>query len=254
MVAALKGAVRKRLFYEFVEDRLPYRWIGEISQMERKKLQDTLQSSLNEVSRHFNSELGVAAAALMPTNAEVDRMGREQAYERRYAQWKNSSATPKLFSRIGIAWDQDGELTLRMLKLEKGNFEPAEWPATWSGMRDQITARLRHGPGGGPPFETMRTIEATTVFEQPRFGDPGPPETAPSRSRLGNGAGSPKRGCSSTVVASMARIVSKGGPPPGECRRRAVIWSRVQGHATGHSAGTKFPVSSFSMRSVSSPS
>src|SRR5437879_13686981 len=39
---------------------LQYRWIGEISQMERKKLQDTLQSSLNEVSRHFNSELAVA--------------------------------------------------------------------------------------------------------------------------------------------------------------------------------------------------
>src|SRR5258708_398626 len=156
---------------------LQYRWIGEISQMERKKLQDTLQSSLNEVSRHFNSELGVAAAALMPTNAEVDRMGREQAYERRYAQWKNSSATPKLFNRIGIAWDQNGELTLRMLKLDTGNFEPAEWPAAWSWTRDQIAARLRHRPGGpgGPPFDTMRPIESSTVFEQPRFGDPGPP-------------------------------------------------------------------------------
>ena len=150
--------------------------------MERKKLQDTLQSSLNEVSRHFNSELAVAATALMATNAEVDRMGREQAYEHRYAQWKNSSATPKLFSRIGIAWDQNGELTLRMLKLDMGNFEPAEWPAAWSGMRDQITARLRHAPGGGPPFETMRAIEATTVLEQPRFGDPAP---FPSRDRKG---------------------------------------------------------------------
>jgi signal transduction histidine kinase len=156
---------------------LQYRWIGEISQMERKKLQDALQSSLNEVSRHFNSELGVAAAALMPTNGEVDRMGREQAYERRYAQWKNSSATPKLFSRIGIAWDQNSELTLRMLKLDTGTFQSAEWPAAWSGTRDKITARLRHtpsGPGqpGGPPFDAMRLIDHTTVFEQPRFGEP----------------------------------------------------------------------------------
>ncbi len=188
---------------------LQYRWIGEISQMERKKLQDTLQSSLNEVSRHFNSELSVAAAALMATNAEVDRMGREQAYEHRYAQWKNSSATPRLFSRIGIAWDQNGELTLRMLKHDTGNFAPAEWPATWSGIRDQITARLRHLPGGpgGPPFETMRTIEATTVFEQPRFGDPGPPETAPSRSRLGRmPSGLPSRDRKGAVQ----------GPRPGE--------------------------------------
>src|SRR4030088_1031711 len=83
---------------------LQYRWIGEMSQMERKKLQDTLQTSLNEVSRDFNSELASAAAFLMPTNAEADRMGREQAYEHRYAQWKNSSPTPKLFSRLAIVW------------------------------------------------------------------------------------------------------------------------------------------------------
>src|SRR5258707_11559115 len=86
---------------------LQYRWIGEISQMERKKLQDTLQSSLNEVSRHFNSELAVAATTLMATNAEVDRTGRVQAVAHRYAQWKSSSATPRLFSRIRIAWEQD---------------------------------------------------------------------------------------------------------------------------------------------------
>src|SRR5260370_39132945 len=84
---------------------LQYRWIGEISQMGRKKLQDTLQSSLNEVRRHFNSELVVAAAALMATNAAVDRMGREQAYEQRYAQLKNSSVTPKVFSRIELVID-----------------------------------------------------------------------------------------------------------------------------------------------------
>jgi signal transduction histidine kinase len=164
---------------------LQYRWIGEISQMERKKLQDTLQTSLNEVSRDFNSELASTAASLMPTNAEADRMGREQAYEHRYTQWKNSSPTPRLFSRIAIAWDQNGELTLRMLNLEAGTFETAEWPAAWLPMRDQITARLRRGPGG-PPFDIVRSGELTTLFEQPRFSDPGrPPETAPSRSRLG---------------------------------------------------------------------
>src|SRR5260370_5160019 len=108
---------------------LEYRWSGEISQMERKKLQDNLQSSLNRVSRHFNSELAVAATAPMATNAEVDRMGREQAYEHRYAQWKNSSPTPKLFNRIRIAWDQNCDLTLRMLKLDTGNFETAQLPS-----------------------------------------------------------------------------------------------------------------------------
>jgi len=127
--------------------------------MDRKKLQDTLQSSLDQVRRDFNSELNVAAAALMATNSEVDRMGREQAYEHRYAQWKNSSATPKLFNRIAIAWDRNGDLTLRMLSLDTGTFETANWPADWE--------RLRRGLGR-PPFD----VGFSTVFELPRFGTP----------------------------------------------------------------------------------
>jgi len=35
------------------------------------------------------------------------------------------------------------KLALRMLNLDTGNFEPADWPAEWSPTRDQITARLR---------------------------------------------------------------------------------------------------------------
>jgi signal transduction histidine kinase len=163
----------------FVLGFLQYRWIGEISRMDRKKLQDTLQSSLDGVRRDFNSELGVAAGALMPTNAEVDQLGREQAYEHRYAQWKGYSLTPKLFTRIAITWDDHGEPTLRTLQLDSGHFEPADWPASWSAMRDQITARLHRGPGG-PPFDSVRATELTTLFEQPRFGG--------FQSRDGNGA------------------------------------------------------------------
>src|SRR6266700_1637658 len=79
---------------------LQYRWIGEISQIEKKKLQDYLQSSLNEVSRDFNAELNRGCAALLPADADVQQLGREQAYERRYSQWRNSSSDSKLFGQI----------------------------------------------------------------------------------------------------------------------------------------------------------
>jgi signal transduction histidine kinase len=138
------------------------------------------------VRRNFNSELNVAGAALMATNAEVDHLDREQAYGRRYANWKASSLTPKLFKREAIVWDQTGELTLRMLNLDTGNFESADWPADWWPIRDQITARLRRGPGG-PPFDAMRASELTTLFEQPRFGGP-PAFLNRDRARLEPGA------------------------------------------------------------------
>ena len=157
---------------------LQYRWIGEISRMDRKKLQDTLQSSLDQVRRDFNSELNAAAAALMPTNTEADRMGREQAYEHRYAQWKNSSLTPKLFNRIAIAWDQNGSLTLRILNLDTGTFQTADWPADWPADWE----RLRRGLGR-PPFD----VGFSTVFELPRFGTPPPggPRAVLNRDRKG---------------------------------------------------------------------
>jgi signal transduction histidine kinase len=105
---------------------LQYRWIGEISQMEKKKLEDYLQSSLNEVGRDFNWELSNALRPLLPTEAEVSQLGRNEAYLRRYAQWKNSSANSKLFARIRLGWEQDGQPAFQTLNLENGSMESAD--------------------------------------------------------------------------------------------------------------------------------
>ena len=79
---------------------LQYQWIGELSEAERKKLQESLQAGLGEVSRDFNQELNAACAALTPTGEQVDQMGRKGAYEARYAQWKESTTHAQIFERI----------------------------------------------------------------------------------------------------------------------------------------------------------
>jgi signal transduction histidine kinase len=145
---------------------LQYRWIGEISEIEQKKLQDYLRTSLAEISREFNSELSNACAALLPTNADVDELGRQRAYEQRYAKWKNSTNASKLFDRIAVTWEQNGQITLQMLNLESDTFAESDWPASWSAMNDRIAARLR---GGGPPGPSTST-ESTSLIEIPRFG------------------------------------------------------------------------------------
>lgn len=138
---------------------LQYRWIGEISQAAQKTLRENLQSDLNEISRDFNSELTAACAALVPTGTEVKELGRERAYARRYLQ------TPtRMFSRVAVAWEQNGHLTLH----EGGTFAAMEWPASWTVVKERIEA----GPRGGP----MRPVSDSTVIEVPRFGDFGPPD------------------------------------------------------------------------------
>jgi signal transduction histidine kinase len=150
---------------------LQYRWIGEISEIERRKLHDTLQSSLGEVSRDFDSELGAASFALAATNAEVDENGREPAYSSRYTRWRESTRHPKLFNRIALAWEEQDGITLRMLNPETGAFARAEWPESWRSVKSLIHARLRRGPGGPP--ESIRSFMETSVIDLPRFGGPG---------------------------------------------------------------------------------
>ncbi len=55
------------------------------------------------------------------------RLAAEQAYERRYAEWRDSTSHPALFGRIALAWDEHGELALRMLNPDSGVFAPADW-------------------------------------------------------------------------------------------------------------------------------
>jgi signal transduction histidine kinase len=165
---------------------LQYRWIGEISEMEQRKLQDYLQSSLNAVSRDFNSELNTSTAALIPTNPEVNELGREPAYERRYARWREMNRGGKLFNRIALTWEENGELTLRMLDPESGAFAKADWPATWNGTKERITERLHRdlgGPGGGGRPGEPWANDNTALIALPRFSnsDRGGPPDSPGR-------------------------------------------------------------------------
>ncbi len=146
---------------------LQYRWIGEISQTEQRKLQENLQASLTEISRDFDSELNDACAALVPTDAEMKEMGRERAYEHRYARWKDSASHAGLFARIALVWGEDSQLTLRVVNSDNGVFGPADWPAAWSGMKEWISGRLRRRFDEPGP---MRSIEDTLLIDLPRFG------------------------------------------------------------------------------------
>lgn len=149
---------------------LQYYWIGEISSNEQKRLQDDLQAQVNKLSADFNAEISTAAAALQPEDQQVEAVGRERAYESRYAAWRAAAPHPRLFRRIGLVYMENGRLALEMLNRETGIFETVEWPQEWLAAKDSFVARLA-GRGGGPP-----RIENTTLIDVPRFRsrpDPG---------------------------------------------------------------------------------
>lgn len=144
---------------------LQNRWIGEVSRAERERLQQQLQSELTHLSREFNNEITTACAGLFPSGMQIEELGREKAYAQRYLQWKESH--DRVFSRIALAAPQDGSLVLLNLDLDTAQFSPADWPSTWSDMRDQLRARLN----GSGPFEP-RMSRNPMLIDLPRFGGP----------------------------------------------------------------------------------
>ena len=170
---------------------LQNRWISEVSRAEKERLQQQLQTELNHLSREFNSEISNACSGLLPPASQVEALGRERAYAAQYLQWKQSH--DRMFSRIALAAPQDGALILSNLDLETGQLSPADWPASWAGMRDRLTARMSggfgrgaFGPGG---FGTMsRPSQDAMLIDLPRFGGPRSDEPGTDR-----GPGPPRR-------------------------------------------------------------
>jgi len=141
---------------------LQYRWIGEVREGDRTRLREDLQTHLNLLRRNFDDEITSACQALVPTAAQIESMGREDAYLAQYRKWTESHE--RVFRRIALAVPQDGALGLLMLYPPQARFLPAEWPQEWSAMRDQLTARLE----GEIPPPWVR--ETPSLIELPRFG------------------------------------------------------------------------------------
>lgn len=175
---------------------LQYSWIGAISRAEQERLKTGLQSALNRLSDNFDEEIESACFALQPSNAEVDELGRENAYVARYAQWRSSTRHPELFQAVAIAIPRDDSADLEILDRDGKRFIEAAWPASWDNLHRQLQSRLSHGPPGrfgGRPDDS-------NVFEVPRFG--------PSR-QMGPGAVFGRRGPGEP---------GRGGPGPGRPR------------------------------------
>ncbi len=146
---------------------LQYRWIGEVTEAERGRLHDALQSRVSALSRSFNEEVSNAAHALLPKADEIDAVGREAAYSARYVRWKESHL--RVFHRVALAIPETNSIRLLSLDLDTAQFTPIDWPAEWSAMRERLMQRLQgfHGPGSA-------ITEGAPVFELPRFASEEP--------------------------------------------------------------------------------
>jgi signal transduction histidine kinase len=144
---------------------LQYRWIGEITDAERSRLREALQSRLNVLARNLNDEVATAAIGLVPHDAAIQQLGRERAYSAQYLEWRNSH--DPWFSRIALAIPADGGVSLLKLDMNTGEFAPADWPAEWNSLRERYAEGVR-----GPPPQEMPLVIEIPRFRPPAEGEP----------------------------------------------------------------------------------
>ena len=152
---------------------LQYRWTGDLSRAEQSRLKEALQLSLHRIGHDFDNEVITAIRALQPTPAEIAAEGRELAYAARYARWSAQNPDAKLLGAVALAIPAGRQVELKRLNFTGSEFAPAEWPANWSALRDQLNRRLR-----GERREPSTANDL--LIEIPRFG--------PSPAANGSGA------------------------------------------------------------------
>lgn len=195
---------------------LQFRWIGEVSVAARERLRGSLQASLNRFSRDFNFEVATATGALVPANPTPDAQAAEAVLSAHYEEWKKSARHSRIFSRIAIAVPQEGTALLRILDLNTGTLGTADWPETWSTIRDRLDSRIGSAPGQRRSPSGRFSANDGLIFEIPVFGNaPGFPNP-PGRPGFfgppdsGNPPGPPNR--------------PPPNRPPGPFGRREVAW------------------------------
>jgi signal transduction histidine kinase len=122
---------------------LQFRWLGQLSDAERDRLQRNLRATTTELTTALDLELARLLVGLQLDGQTL----REQAWSRyaeRHAAWAAATADPALVRDVLLADAEDGE-TLRLRRWDPTSqaFVPAEWPDDLGPVRARVVAEHR---------------------------------------------------------------------------------------------------------------
>jgi len=149
---------------------LQFKWLGEVSRAEHDRLRNSLQTSLNHLSRDFDYEITAASAALAPDEPLGNDPEHERDFVARYQNWKTTHAHARLFSGIYVVVPKNGEVTLRKLDVEKAEIIDLPWPEKWASLHERFVRRL----AGDRRFGGFVTEDQPSMLEIPIFSPQSP--------------------------------------------------------------------------------
>ncbi|HEX8650563.1 MAG TPA: HAMP domain-containing sensor histidine kinase [Pyrinomonadaceae bacterium] len=122
---------------------LQYRWLGQVSQGERERMQQSLRAGSSRFGQDFNREITRAFLNFQLEKASpTEHAG--AAYAERYDNWMRSAPYPGLLSELFmVEMDAPDAPRLSRFNREASRFEPADWPAEFASLRQRFEQEHR---------------------------------------------------------------------------------------------------------------
>src|SRR5258705_13450914 len=116
---------------------LQYRWVGQVGEAERARLQASARSRAEQLAQDFDREVTRAFALLQ---IDEDMLGADggERYATRYERWASRSEHPALVSAVYVVTAPKGAPSLRRFDKAERAFVPSEWPVELSALRTRL--------------------------------------------------------------------------------------------------------------------
>ena len=108
---------------------MQYRWVGQVSEGSRERMQRNVENAAQQFRSSFDSEIGRALLELQVGATTVSE-GASDQYSERYSAWLNTADHPQIVADIFIVdADETEQLRLRRWNPSTHVFELSLWPA-----------------------------------------------------------------------------------------------------------------------------
>jgi signal transduction histidine kinase len=165
---------------------MQYRWVGQVSEGERERMQRNVETAAVQFRNAFDDELRQAIRDLQVTTT-VARDGSSPNYSNRYTGWLNTAEHPQIIADIYVVDAVGGTLRLRRFNTATHVFDPSFWPEPLDHLRPRFAdafadARAQRAPeinrfAGADDSLIIQGLQNFEVFQ--RRGAPIVQQTAP---------------------------------------------------------------------------
>ena len=146
-----------------------YRWIGQLTESDRDRMQASLEVSVRQFRQEFNRELLGLGGAFRPDFRAIVEQNWD-VYAERWDVWMQTSPYADLLGQVFV-WHstEDGPPELLRLNQTSKQFEPAGWPARFETVSDIVESqsgpRRRFGGPGGRPGLWIAAEDVPLLFQ-----------------------------------------------------------------------------------------